>query len=259
MTSPVDGGRWLLLDAGNSALKWGLLEHGEIHKAGRIAHERLQETGFAALVNRVPKDIDGAMLSNVAGNAFATKLAGVIGLHAGIDLKLAHCSKSAHGVTNGYSVPRKLGVDRWVAMIGAWNGYHKPLIVADAGTALTIDVVDGDGRHLGGQILPGLDLMQATLSRSTSDIPPTNARRDPGEGLAWFGRKTADAVRSGALAAACGAIAFADRRLRDNGLRAKIVLTGGDASRILKQLNVKAIHRPHLVLEGLSVMLTSDA
>ena len=251
--------RCLVLDAGNSFLKWGLVESGEIRKAGRIDHERLRETGFAALTVRLPKGIDAAMLSNVAGNAFATRLAGVIGLHCGIDLKLARAAKAAHGVTNGYRQPRKLGVDRWVAMIGARHEFRSPLLVVDAGTATTIDVLDGGGRHLGGQILPGLDLMQASLSDSTSGIPPTSARRDPGAGLDWFGRSTAEAVRSGALAAACGAIECAERRLRDNGLRAKIVLTGGDASRILKQLNVKAIHRPHLVLEGLSVMLTSDA
>lgn len=251
--------RDLVFDAGNSCLKWGIVEDGEIHKSGRISHSKLQETGFSALTTRVPRRVGRAIVSNVAGTAFGTRLSGVIGLHCGIDMRMARCQKRAYGVTNGYTQPRKLGVDRWAAMVGARHEFRTALCIVDAGTAITIDALDSDGVHIGGQILPGLDMMTTSLDRNTSDIAAaTGKSAGPGPGMAIFGRRTADALRSGAMAAAAGAIEFSARRLREHGMRAKIVLTGGDASRILKQLNSKVIHRPHLVLSGLVVMLHND-
>jgi len=246
----------LVFDAGNSYLKWGIVEDGEIHKSGRISHGKLRQTGFSALTTRLPRRAGRAMVSNVAGTAFATRLSSVIGLHCGIDVQIARCEKQAYGVANGYTQPRKLGVDRWAAMIGARHEFRTALCVVDAGTAITIDALDNTGTHVGGQILPGLDMMMASLDRNTSDIAAASGKpAEPGPGMGVFGRRTADAVRSGAMAAAAGAIEFSARRLREHGMRVKIVLTGGDASRILKQLNNKVIHRPHLVLSGLVVML----
>lgn len=252
--------RYLVFDAGNSYLKWGVVDGGDIHKTGRISHGKLQQTGFSALTTRLPRRVAGAILSNVAGAAFGTRLSSVIGLHCGVDLRIARCEKQAYGVTNGYVQPRKLGVDRWAAMIGARTEFRTALCVVDAGTAITIDAIDGSGEHLGGQILPGLDMMAASLGRNTSDINDASGRRpDPEPGVGIFARRTGNALRAGAMAAAAGAVEFSARRMREQGMRAKIVLTGGDASRILKQLNIKAIHRPHLVLTGLAAMLTNDA
>jgi len=146
-----------------------------------------------------------------------------------------------------------------MAMIGAWNEMHCALCVVDAGTAMTIDVIDRSGQHLGGQIIPGIELMSSALRDQTSDIQSTSGKpKDPGDGLGVFGKNTGDAIAYGSLTAACGAIERAAKRLRGAAMRPKIVLTGGDASRILKQLNSNAIHRPHLVLQGLATMLQSE-
>jgi type III pantothenate kinase len=124
---------------------------------------------------------------------------------------------------------------------------------------MTIDVIDRSGQHLGGQIIPGIHLMGESLRSKTSDIAAaTKKSRDPGDGLGIFGKNTDDAIAYGTLTAACGAIERAAKRVRSAGMRPKIVLTGGDASRILKQLNSNAIHRPHLVLQGLATMLQSE-
>ncbi len=77
-------------------------------------------------------------------------------------------------------------------------------------------------------------------------------------GMSMFGNSTDAAIRNGAMSAVCGAIEAAVRRLRSAGYRPKIVLTGGDASRILKQVDVKFLHRPNLVLQGLAHMLMSE-
>jgi type III pantothenate kinase len=251
--------RALLFDAGNTRLKWGYYTRGRISKSGSVTHEQLREKGYAALTSRMPRNITHAAASNVAGPGMATKLSSVIGLHAAVDIRFAHCQKHAFGVTTSYKQPRRLGVDRWVAMIGAWNEFRCALCIVDAGTALTIDVLDRTGQHLGGQIIPGIDMMGDSLRLRASNIAAAKRKSsNPGEGLGIFGKSTDDAIAYGSLSAACGAIERATRRLRSAAMRPKIVLTGGDASRILKQLNSNEIHRPNLVLQGLSTMLQSD-
>jgi len=246
----------LLLDIGNSRIKWGLLDDGSIHRTGHIAHDRIQDKGLAALTSKLPRRVDTVLASNVAGTSFATRLSGVIGMHCHGNVRFARSEKEACGVTNSYRQPRRLGVDRWVAMIGAWAEVGSACLVVDAGTAVTIDALDTNGGHLGGQIIPGVSLMAGSLAARTSDIPNIQ-RRAAGQhsGTHMFASTTAGAVGQGALNAVTGAVERAARAARRDYGDATIILTGGDASRILKSLDDEAIHRPHLVLEGLAQLL----
>jgi type III pantothenate kinase len=254
----VSEGRALLFDVGNSRLKWGVLEQGRIARTGTTTHATLQESGFSVLTTRLPRNVDQILVSNVAGASFATRLAGVMGIHCDTDIHFARAAKAAYGITNGYKQPRRLGVDRWVAMIGARAELRGAICVVDVGTAVTIDVLDKNGHHLGGQILPGLQLMTAALENKTSDVGATGrARKDPGMGMQLFAKSTSVATRNGSLSAVCGAVERAVKSMRAEGFRPKIVLTGGDASRILKQLDGNILHRPHLVLQGLAFILQS--
>jgi len=251
--------RALLFDVGNTRLKWGLLEKGQIRRTGSVTHSRIHDSGFASLTTRLPRRVDRVIASNVAGASFATRLSGVIGIHSACDIHFVRCEKRAFGLTNSYKQPRRMGVDRWVAMIGARSEFRGGLCIVDAGTAVTIDAIDKNGIHLGGQIIPGLALMGNALSSETSDISATKCiPRVPGTGMAVFASSTEGAVQSGAVNAICGAIDRAAKVLRSEGYRTKIVLTGGDASRILKQLGDKVLHRPNLVLQGLAFMVQSD-
>jgi pantothenate kinase type III len=102
--------------------------------------------------------------------------------------------------------------------------------------------------------------MTLVLSKETSDIGlRTTTVRDPAPGIGLFAQNTDGAVQSGTISAVCGAIERAAKTMRSAGLRPKIVLTGGDASRILKQLDGNVLHRPHLVLQGLAHMVRSNA
>ena len=248
----------LLFDVGNTRLKWGVAEDGEIHRTGSIAHKKIRESGLSALTTRLPKAVNAAIASNVAGTTFATRLAGVVGAHCGCDLHFAKTERAAFGVSNSYKQPRRMGVDRWVAMIGAWSELQAACLIVDAGTAVTIDAIDADGQHLGGQILPGIFMMADTLASRTSDIPATKpAAADTFEGIAMFARNTRNAVSSGALGAVTGAVERAIKTLRSNAYDATVVLTGGDASRILTALEESPLHRPNLVMQGLAQMLES--
>jgi type III pantothenate kinase len=250
--------RALLFDVGNTRLKWGVLKNDRIIRSGSIDHDKLKKQGFSALTTRLPANVDYVLVSNVAGPAFATRLAGVIGIHCGTDVHFARSEKEACGVINAYSQPRKLGVDRWVGLLGARAETRSAVCVVDAGTAVTIDAMDRTGQHLGGQIILGPRMMTIALSSETSGIGlPKGTARDPGTGMEMFARRTGDAVQSGTLSAVCGAIERAAKAMRAAGLRPKIVLTGGDGSRILKQLDGNVLHRPHLVLQGLAYMVQS--
>jgi type III pantothenate kinase len=246
----------LLMDVGNSRLKWGVLVDGEIRRTGHISMERIRDVGLQVLTTKIPRRIDEVFVSNVAGTTFATRLSGIVGAHCGCDVHFARSERSGWGVTNAYTQPRRMGVDRWVAMVGAWNEVQTSCLVVDAGTAMTIDVIDDKGQHLGGQIIAGVATMAGALASSTSDIPqvkPALARQSADLGM--FARNTAAAVREGAQNALAGAVDRAIQTLQSNGYAPVVVLTGGEASRILGALCETPLHRPHLVLQGLAHML----
>lgn len=246
----------LLLDVGNTRLKWGLLDRGKIRRTGHIAQERIRDTGLQALTTRIPHGVDEVLVSNVAGASFATRLSGVVGAHCECDVRFARSERAGWGVTNSYAQPRRMGVDRWVAMVGAWAECQAACLVVDVGTAVTIDALDDEGRHLGGQIIAGVATMANALAGATSDIPPVK----PGSGRAntgldVFARSTAAAVREGANNAVAGAVDRAIQTLQSNAYSPVVVLTGGDSSRILNALCETPLHRPNLVLQGLAEML----
>jgi type III pantothenate kinase len=214
----------LLLDVGNTRIKWGVLDSGEIRRTGHISQARIGEKGLQVLTTKLPRRVDEVFASNVAGASFATRLSGVVGMHCDCDVRFARSEKYGWGLRNSYTQPRRMGVDRWVAMVGAWAEVQDACLVVDVGTAVTLDAIDETGTHLGGQIIPGVGAMATALSAATSDIP--SVRPLP--------------AREGS---------------QGNGIEPETVLTGGDASRILDGLSVTPLHRPHLVLLGLAHML----
>ena len=251
--------RALLLDIGNTRLKWGILEDAVIRRSGSVTHQKIRDDGIGSLTTRLPRKVDRVYASNVAGSSIATRVSGVIGIHCDTDVHFVHVEREAFGITNSYRYVRRLGVDRWVAMIGAYSEFQSGLCIVDAGTAVTIDAVDRSGKHLGGQIIPGFHLMASALVADTSEIRTARqSSKTARPGMAMFANSTDAAIRNGAMSAVCGAIEAAVRRLRSAGYRPKIVLTGGDASRILTQVDAGFLHRPNLVLQGLAYMLQSE-
>ena len=246
----------LLMDVGNTRIKWGVADNGRIRRTGRIALERVRDEGLQVLTTRIPRRADAVLVSNVAGPSFGTRLSGVVGAHCRCDVRFARTARSGWGVSNAYKQPRRMGVDRWAAMIGAWAEVGSACLVVDAGTAMTIDAIDDGGQHLGGQIIAGVATMAGALASATSDIPRVRpAPRRAGADLGMFARNTAAAVREGAQNAVAGAVDRAIHTLRSNAYDPVVVLTGGDASRILDALCETPLHRPNLVLQGLAHML----
>jgi len=245
----------LLLDVGNSRIKWGMFDGDVIRQIGHVRQSAIRDKGLSALTTKLPRMVETVFACNVAGTSIATRLSGVIGMQFNCDVHFAHSEKYACGVTNGYRQPRRLGVDRWVALIGARAQCQTSSVVVDAGTAVTIDVLDDDGQHLGGQILPGFNLMTNVLATHTSDIANSGKRMgSSAKGMEIFARNTAGAVAQGAASAIVGAVERTCTVLRDDGYDPTIILTGGDAAHLQRLLDEDSVHRPNLVLEGLATI-----
>ena len=139
---------------------------------------------------------------------------------------------SACGVTNGYDHPTRLGVDRWVALIGARHrilarGAPRPILVVMVGTAVTVDALDTEGNFLGGLILPGFGLMLRALEMGTAGLKaPTGEAVD-------FPTNTSDALMSGGSDAIAGAIERMHRKLLKRcGQEPALLMSGGAAVKL---------------------------
>jgi type III pantothenate kinase len=162
---------------------------------------------------------------------------------------------AACGVRNAYAEPQRLGVDRFLAMVAARAAGQAPCVLAGIGTALTLDALAEDGRHLGGLIAPGPLLMQQSLLGATARVRPEHAGviRDIAD-------NTADAVASGCWQAVAALIErFAASVARQAGSGQRLLLDGGDAAALLPLLGVPAELATDSVLRGLNVWATSPS
>lgn len=237
----------LLIDIGNTRLKWAFANNGDLVRHGAAAHAGLPAQALAELP---VEPVDAIWIAHVTGAAQEPALVETLHGHYGIAPRFARSSASWHGLKSAYREPERLGVDRWLAMMAAWHRHHGAVCVVDAGTALTADVVAHDGQHQGGFIAAGLDTQQrAVLGATRFATRDAAAAYDTG-----LGRDTESCVRQGALLACVGAV---ERAALLAGPSAKLLLTGGDAAHLQAALPVSWQHRPHLVLEGLEALASS--
>jgi len=168
----------------------------------------------------------------------------------GVRPEFAETTPQLAGVSCAYENPAQLGVDRWLALVAAWNMVRQPAVVADLGTAATLDFVTGDGRHVGGYIVPGPGMMAKALARDTAHVRVAgDLARDLSPG-----RDTAQAVRQGATAMLVSFIEWsvAQFSCRESPV---VFLTGGDADNVAGRLSVSVRVEPDLVFDGLALAL----
>ncbi|NWO04781.1 MAG: type III pantothenate kinase [Alteromonadaceae bacterium] len=233
----------LLVDSGNTRLKWRLCE-----ESGAPLAEGADLEAFSLYLSRHKATLRGPerVAVSMVGSEVATEQ---------LDKRLRELSSApvhfhwpqtcSEGLKNSYSDVSRMGADRWHAMVAAWKEFQNGLVVVDAGSALTVDYIDRQGQHLGGFILPGMGMIRQSLLQNTArvgfdpkepvDIRPANCTSDAvNHGLDWL--ITSLVERIGADCQRYGI----DTR----------VLTGGDASR-WQAAGFAAELRPGLVLDGL--------
>lgn len=246
--------RSLLVDIGNSRIKWAWLTDGRLGKAQAAEYSGWGARDFLRRVIGPRRDTERILLSSVAADAVSDALTAGARLAGAPDPERVTTRRHACGVTIGYIDPWRLGVDRMLAMIAAHRRFAgRPVCAVAVGTAMTVDLVESDGSHFGGAIIPAPPLMMASLLDSTNGIRRRAQGGAAGKGRALFRRSTRAAVEQGARYAAAAAVDRAVSEARAlAGRTPKLVLTGGGAPDLLPLIRSSSVLVPDLVLEGLA-------
>lgn len=247
----------LLIDAGNTRIKWALTEaDGGLSKwitSGSIGQSDVAqlEDGWRRLT------VTEAIIANVAGQEIGEALKQVlarIGSEAPVPTTWLASQAQAGGVRNSYRHPAQLGSDRFASAIGAHALFpDTALLIATCGTATTLDSLTADGVFTGGMILPGLRLMASSLARNTAQLPEVLQQS---ERLSPFADNTEEAIIGGCIAAQVGAIerAFAVHASLHAGEPVQAIMSGGAAAAVEPHLAIPYVHVDNLVLIGLHVL-----
>jgi type III pantothenate kinase len=275
----MNGAPFLLIDAGNSRIKWALVQADGTHThAGAFAHGGKGEAALATPDwSQLPHPAS-AWLSNVAGATVGERLDALLDAHwpALPRTTIRACAQQC-GVTNGYTTPAALGSDRWAGLIGAHAAFPgEPLLIATFGTATTLEALRADGMFVGGLIAPGWSLMMRSLGEHTAQLPTLDARAARGlltpagdNGVGQSGEPQTGSERRGpffatdtprSLSAGC-ALAQAgliERMWHD--LQAawegpvRLVVGGGAADEVTAALKLPHTRHDSLVLSGLALI-----
>jgi type III pantothenate kinase len=242
----------LLVDIGNSRVKWATLDGGRLGEQQAASYWGWTQDDWRAVLLAAP-GVDRVLAASVSA-APAAALDAAARLATGRSASFVATSREAGGVRNAYREPQLLGVDRWLAVIAGHAAARGACCVADVGTAATFDAVSGDGEHLGGFIIPGPDLMVRSLHGGTADLAGHTAASGA-PGTAPLADNTRDAIERGCRVAVAAMI---DRGVADVGSRLGeppvLLLTGGAAPSVAPLLRTQASLVPDLVLRGLAVL-----
>ncbi len=240
----------LIVNLGSSRMVWRNGEgSGVVHHAGE-----LDPALTAVFADRaVPEEI---VVGSVARREITTALHEWCRKNWGVLPHELVATAEACGVRNAYAEPARLGIDRWAALVAARQAYDGGVLIADCGTAVTVDYLASDGRHLGGLIVPGLHLMRESLTRGTRlELAPESV--SPHSLLAT---DTESAVAAGTLGMIVAWLArIAVEIAAKHGAPHALLITGGDAPLVREHLGEPWQLAPDLVLDGLERLAESDS
>lgn len=235
----------LWLDVGNTRIKWQL-----DHDGGSLAGAAVHGGGESLAAAPIWRELRPGTVVWVACVASPTLRAGIEQLcrEAGcLPPQWAVSLPTLGGLQNSYAEPARLGIDRWLAMLAAWQEQQTAALIIDAGSAITVDWLDGAGRHRGGHIVPGLSLLEQALQRGTAGVRAAALRPD---GVSP-GNSTDAAVHQGVLAMAAGYLRYVLNEAWPSSESARLLLCGGDGPLLEAYLPRPALWSADLVLDGL--------
>lgn len=244
----------LLLDIGNSSINWATQENDDFISTGAFAYSSKtiqQDMEKNLSITEKPAAV---LVSNVAGNPVFNYLNDWVKKQWQQECWQANVSAEYKALKNSYQDTSQMGVDRWLAMIASWEANQSALCLVSCGTALTIDLIDHDGNHLGGYIIPGIELMQQALINNTVQIN-TGIKKQPSIECA---KDTQAAINNGAFAATVSIIdSVTERFYAESNNEVKCIISGGMANIINPLLKHSFYYEPNLVLMGLSILFRS--
>jgi type III pantothenate kinase len=238
----------LQMDVGNSGAKWRAVKAGKVVARGkyRSGDDASRDDLYAGV--DAPEQI---WISSVASEAADAELTELLMEQWAVTPWFAKTQSRTCGLVNSYAEPERMGVDRWLAMLAARQVFSGRLCVVDAGSALTIDIVDEHGQHEGGYIIPGPALMERALLLDTDRV-----RFDTSAGYELSpGKSTAEAVRHGIALSQAGSVRMAQAKL--NLSDDQLVFCGGGGEALHSLLGEAGALVPDLVFDGLELMASS--
>ncbi len=242
----------LEIDIGNTRAKWRLLGSGA--KVIAAGSDDVSTWVTGNLPGEWRAGLRRVRIASVRGEEIVAALVDALERHCEVVAEVASVSKTCGDVENAYADPAMMGVDRWLALVAAYSEIKSAALIVDAGSAVTIDLVNAQGVHQGGFIIPGPRLMREVLTSSTDRI-----RFDAD---AWnvslaFGQSTSACVLNGVVLAMAGAVALAGVEARKMlGVEPTLFLTGGYAPELMRLPQFgRASYRPDLVMDGLRYVL----
>jgi type III pantothenate kinase len=230
---------------GNSRIKWWLCQNQHVIASHACWHQQNLAAFAAELpdVFRQPVDFVGvSSVLDAQSNQYLTWLC-----ESWWHKKPQFATTSAQhlGVSCGYRQPERLGIDRWLHLLAV--APRQTVCVVSCGTALTIDVV-AKQQHLGGFILPNMNLQLSSLVQGTQGVRPDVIEYPT---LTW-GKSTSEAVYHGILLSCVAAIEKAHQQIeKEQQSHVDLVLTGGNAEKIAQHLSISHDIIPELLLLGL--------
>ncbi|MBK1888851.1 type III pantothenate kinase [Undibacterium sp. 14-3-2] len=252
----------LLIDAGNTRIKWGIPQLATALTntlPDWLIMDSVAHTEIATLAERWhPCPVTSVLVSNVAGEGVKAQLSDILArIFPALQPYWLASQAQLAGLKNQYRHPQQLGCDRFASAIAAHYLYpQQNLIVTTCGTATTVDAVSADGVFTGGMILPGLKLMAESLARNTAQLPQVAESirvHQP------FADNTDQAIVSGCIHAQTGAITLAYHAFAEEQKTAvTCLISGGAAPYLLPHLDFDCQHIPNLVLTGLYVVAQSS-
>jgi type III pantothenate kinase len=231
----------LEIDVGNTFLKWRLRAGTRVVGSGRHASAAVDELPLMQF-----QSVDAVLVGSVAGESVNETLRQTLERYGLPSPWFAATAGTACGVTNSYAKPETMGVDRWLAMLAAWRRLGVGCCVVDSGSAITIDLLDDQGVHQGGFILPGMRLLQKALLGNTARVFLNSE-----EAIEQLrpANNTSDAVAQGAGFILEG-VAMRLDTLLGSGL--PLLITGGDGP-AFRRLMGRGLLVPELVMDGLQL------
>ncbi|MEY3219703.1 MAG: hypothetical protein RIT27_1060 [Pseudomonadota bacterium] len=235
----------LFVDVGNSRLKWA---HCEKNILSSIQAINYQSIDFTGILDEFWGDLvtpSNVYISNVGKQSLNDLLITWCEEKWNISPIFAQTTQKNTGITNGYTDPCVLGVDRWLALIGSIPYLSKNLCVVDCGTAVTVDILQINGLHLGGMILAGLQTSREALTQKTAALQNIQFNQ-LFSGLS-IAKNTQEGIALGTIYAIAGCIEKIAA-----AHQAKVILSGGDAPFIIPYLECEYLHAPDLIFQGLA-------
>ncbi|HFC8493878.1 TPA: bifunctional biotin--[acetyl-CoA-carboxylase] ligase/type III pantothenate kinase [Neisseria subflava] len=240
--------RFLLLDGGNSQLKWAWVENGTFTEVGRAPYRDLTQLGeeWLQFADDDVKIVGCAVCGSVKKAMVEEQLT--------CPVEWLSSMPQALGIRNHYRRPEEHGSDRWFNALGSRRFTQNACVVVSCGTAVTTDALTEDNHYLGGTIMPGFHLMKEAMALKTANLNRPIGKVYP------FPTTTPNAIASGMMDAVCGALMMMHGRLKDKtgeGKPVDIIITGGGAARVVQALPESFVHDnqvkivDNLVIHGL--------